>query len=169
MPIQLAITQLEAVVFGLLTLPVTIWIVWTDVTDMKIKNAAVLATLAIFIFAGFFVMPFDDYSWRYAHIAVALSAGILLSVTIGLGAGDAKYIAAAAPMVVLPDLGTIALLYCGWSLLLLIGMLTARRSRTLRAAAPGWVWFEEERRSYVPFGLSLAPTMSSYFLLGALA
>ncbi|WP_170831334.1 A24 family peptidase [Jannaschia faecimaris] len=166
---DLAITRMQALVFGLLTFPITVWIVWTDLFEMKIKNEAVLAMLAIFVFAGFFLMPFGDYAWRYLHFVVMLLICFALSATIGMGAGDAKYIAAVAPFIALDDTGSIALLYAIWSVLLLVGMFIARRSGRLRRAKPDWIWFSDDRKGYVPFGLALAPTVSSYFLFGYLA
>ncbi|WP_235962512.1 A24 family peptidase [Jannaschia marina] len=165
----LAITPMQATVFGLLTLPVTLWVIWTDLLTMKIRNGAVLAMLAIFVVAGLFVMPLSDYAWRYLHFVVMLVICFGLTMTIGMGAGDAKYIAAVAPFVALPDVSAVALLYAVWSVILLLGMFVARRSGALRRAKPDWIWFAEDRKGYVPFGLALAPTVSSYFAFGALA
>lgn len=160
-----AITQMQAIVFGLLTLPVSLWVIYTDLTEMKIRNEAVLATMAIFVVGGFFLMPFEEYLWRYLHFLVVLGVCFLMFATVGMGAGDAKYIAASAPMVVLADLAEVAVLYVVWSIILLVGMTIARRSTALRTAKPDWIWFADDRKGYVPFGLALAPTMSSYFLL----
>lgn len=166
---DLAITQMQAIVFGLLTFPITLWVIWTDLISMKIKNEAVLAMLAIFVVAGLFLMPFGEYAWRYVHFIVVLVICFVLSATIGMGAGDAKYIAAVAPFVPVADASAIALLYAIWSGVLLVGMFFARRSKGLRRTKPDWIWFAEDRKGYVPFGLALAPTVSSYFLFGILA
>ena len=165
----LAITPVQALVFGLLTLPVTVWVIWTDLVEMKIRNAAVLVLLGIFVVAGLLVLPLGEYAWRYVHFVAMLAVCFVLALTIGMGAGDAKYIAAAAPFVDRADLGEVALLYALWSVVLLVGMFVARRSRALRRARPGWIWLAGDRKGYVPFGLALAPTLTSYFALGALA
>ncbi len=164
---NLAISPVQGLVFGLLTLPITLWIIWTDVTDMKIRNTAVLATLAVFVVAGLFVLPLGNYAWRYLHFAVMFAVCFLMTLTVGMGAGDAKYIAAVAPFVALPDVSEVAVLYALWSVVLLVGMWAARRSRGLRARYPGWIWFADDRKGYVPFGLALAPTLSSYLFMGA--
>ncbi|WP_281824039.1 prepilin peptidase [Jannaschia rubra] len=166
---DLAITQTQAIVFGLLTLPICLWVVYTDVARMKIRNEAVLTLLAVFVVAGALVMPLGEYAWRYVHFVVALTVCFGLTMTIGMGAGDSKFIAAVAPLVALGDLRAIAVIYAFWSIVLLVGMMTARRSSALRTAAPGWIWFEDDRKGYVPFGLALAPTVSTYFYLGAMA
>ncbi|GIT89916.1 membrane protein [Jannaschia pagri] len=163
----LAITSQQGLIWGLLTLPITAWVMWTDLTDMKIKNQAVLAMLAIFVVSGFFLLPLEDYLWRYAHFAVVLVICFVLSATIGMGAGDAKYIAAVAPFVALDDVSAIALLYAFWAVVLLVGMFIARRIGAVRRAYPDWIWLAEDRKSHVPFGLALAPTVTSYFAYGA--
>lgn len=168
---DLAITPIQGLVFGLFTLPITLWVIYSDVTEMKIKNHAVLAMLGIFILVGLFVMPIEDYAWRYAHFAVALAIGYVLSM-VGIGAGDVKYAASVAPFVALPDLGAIGALYIGWSGILIVGILIAWRVPALRRAYPNWVWFGEAgkgRKSKIPLGLALAPAATSYFLLGALS
>lgn len=165
MPTDFAITQLQAMIFGLLTFPITLWVIYTDLKDMKIRNEAVLATAAIFVIGGVFLLPFADYLWRYLHFVIVLGVCFLMYATVGMGAGDAKYIAVSAPMIALADVEEVAFLYIIWSVVLLIGMFIARRSKKLRASKPDWIWFAEDRKGYVPFGLALAPTMSTYFLL----
>ncbi|WP_371154793.1 prepilin peptidase [Jannaschia sp. 2305UL9-9] len=167
---DLAITQTQGLIFGLLTLPITLWVIYTDLTEQKIKNKAVLAMLAVFVVAGIFLMPLEDYAWRYAHFAIALAIGFVLSM-VGIGAGDVKYAASVAPFVALPDLQAVGVLYIGWSVILIVGILIAWRIPALRRAYPDWVWFGEAgkgRKSKIPLGLALAPAASSYFLLGAI-
>lgn len=167
-PPLLEITALQGLVFGLLTLPICLWTVWTDVTDAKIKNVAVLALVAVFVVAAPFLMPLGEFAWRWTHMGVALALGFALFATVGIGAGDAKFMAAAAPFVALGDLSTIALIYCAFSVALVLAMALARRSARLRTAAPGWIWLEDGNRRHLPLGVGLAPTLSVYFLLGAL-
>ncbi|MEO0859843.1 MAG: prepilin peptidase [Pseudomonadota bacterium] len=164
-----ALTPMQGLIFGIATLPITLWVIYTDLSAMKIKNEAVLAMLAIFVVAGFFLLPLGEYGWRYVHFIVVLVICYILAIGVGMGAGDAKYIAAAAPFVALADVSPVLALYAMWSVVLLVGMFIARRSSALRAARPDWIWFAEDRKGYVPFGLALAPTLTSYFLLGAIA
>lgn len=162
----LAITPLQGLAFGLLTLPICLWVVWTDLSEMKIRNKAVLALLAVFVLAGPALLPLEEYLWRYSHFAVVLAIGFVMSL-MGVGAGDAKFAAAMAPFVALPDAGLVIGLYVAFSVLLLVGMWLARLSGTLRAAAPGWIWFHEDQRRHVPLGVGLAPTLMAYFALAA--
>lgn len=171
-----AITPFQALVFGVLTLPVTVWVIYTDITEMKIKNAAVLAMLAIFAVAGALLLPLGEYGWRWAHFGIVLAVGYVLSAGLGLGAGDMKYAAAVAPFVPVGDLRQLSVLFVIWTLALLVMFFLARRSAALRMAAPGWAWLnttsEEDanaRKLKTPFGVALAPTVSTYFFLGAIA
>jgi prepilin peptidase CpaA len=171
-----AITPLQAAIFGLLTLPVTVWVIYTDVTEMKIKNLAVLAMLAIFLVTGPFLFPLAEYGTRWLHFVVVLAIGYVLSAGLGFGAGDMKYAAAVAPFVPVADVGQIAVLFVIWTFALLALFWAARRSTALRTAAPGWVWLtmtgEEAggtRKLKTPFGVALAPTVTTYFFLAAIA
>ncbi|PWJ15022.1 prepilin peptidase [Jannaschia seohaensis] len=171
---ELAITPLQALVFGILTLPVTVWVIYTDVTEMKIKNLAVLAMLAVFAVAGLFLMPLAEYGWRWTHFGIVLVVGYLLSATLGFGAGDMKYMAAVAPFVPVGDAMPLAMLFVAFSILLLVLFFGARRSNALRAGAPDWIWLNDQahgkaHKLKTPFGVALAPTVSTYFFLGAIA
>ncbi|TFL19010.1 prepilin peptidase [Jannaschia formosa] len=172
--VDLAITPLQALIFGVLTLPVTVWVIYTDVTEMKIKNLAVLAMLAVFAVAGLFLLPLGDYGWRWAQFGIVLVVGYMLSAGLGFGAGDMKYAAAVAPFVPAADVTPLAMLFVVWSVLLLALFFSARRSTALRSSAPGWVWLNDQahgkaHKLKTPFGVALAPTVSTYFFLGAIA
>jgi prepilin peptidase CpaA len=178
-----AITPHQATVFGLLTLPVTAWVIYTDVTTMKIKNMAVLAMLAIFAVAGLFLLPLSDYAWRWSHFAVVITIGYLAHIaSLPVGAGDAKYAAAIAPFVALEDTGAVALLFFLLTVAMLVLFFVARSVLSFRGDGPDWTWVKAEAggatalgktrevmRLKTPFGLALASTISTYFLLAALA
>lgn len=85
-------------VFFWLALPVAIWAAWSDLARMRIPNMSVVALLCIFALAGFAVLPFDQYLYRWLHFVVVLVLGFVLNSTGTLGAGDAKFAAAAAPL-----------------------------------------------------------------------
>ncbi|CUH08274.1 Flp pilus assembly protein, protease CpaA [Jannaschia seosinensis] len=164
-----ALTAYQGLVFGLLTLPICLWAAWTDIKEMKIRNNVVLALVVVYVVAGIVLFPFADWLWGFAGFAVVLVIGFVLSGTMGLGAGDAKFAAAMAPFVPLADVVQVAYLYVAWSVLLIAGMAIVRRQNALRVAAPDWIWFQEDLRRHVPLGVGLAPTLSSYFFAAALA
>ncbi|MFM2355599.1 MAG: hypothetical protein RLZZ528_1335, partial [Pseudomonadota bacterium] len=97
--LQLSVTQAYAALF-LLCLPVGLWVIFTDLKYMKIPNQAVMALLAIFAVAGFLVIPLDAWLWRWVSAGAVLVIGILLNQFANVGAGDAKFAAAAAPFFV---------------------------------------------------------------------
>ncbi|GGL75733.1 prepilin peptidase [Wenxinia marina] len=157
---------LAAACFLVPALPIGLWVAWSDLSRMKIPNKAVLALALGFAVVGPFVLPLADYGWRWVHLAVMLVVGIVANAVRLMGAGDAKFIAAAAPYVALGDLGTVALILAAASVLAFAGHRLARVS-PLRARAPDWHSWEAGNR--FPFGLPLAMALIAYLALAALA
>lgn len=144
-------------------LPICIWVAWSDLRIMKIPNKAVGALLAVFVLLGLLVMPFDTYLWRLAQFGIVLLAGVVLNAAGALGAGDAKFAAAAAPFIALGDLRLLLALYAAN---LLAAFLTHRiaKNTKLRTLAPDW-------KSWTvgpdfPMGFSLGGTLAIYILMG---
>ena len=92
-------------------LPVCLWVAWSDLRAMKIPNSAVLSLVVIYLVIGLVALPLPDYGWRLTHLAVLLAAGLVANAAGLMGAGDAKFIAAAAPFVALGDAMLLALLF----------------------------------------------------------
>ncbi|SPF80957.1 hypothetical protein PRI8871_02771 [Pseudoprimorskyibacter insulae] len=144
-------------------LPIGLFVAYSDLRAMRIPNPAVLALLAVFVVIGPLVLPWDEYVWRYAHFAVALLFGILLNASGAMGAGDAKFIAAAAPFVALADLTLVMLLFCAC----LLGAFATHRIAMvtpLRNLAPDWKSWR--MGSKFPMGFALAATLCLYLVLG---
>lgn len=155
-------------------IPITLWVSWTDFTTMKIPNKAVLALLAVFVVVGLFALPLDEYLWRYAHFAVMLVIGFLLTVLIGFGAGDSKFAAAMAPFIALPDLGFFAFILSITTFVVLVLHSLMRYTPSLRNRLPDWESFTIDadrpfmKRKF-PFGLGLAPALAAYMLIAFFA
>ena len=73
------------------SIPICLYVTYTDLSEMRIPNTMVLALLAVFAIFGFMALPLDEYLWRYSHFAVVLAIGFVLSSFVGIGAGDAKF------------------------------------------------------------------------------
>lgn len=145
-------------------LPITIWVAWSDMATMKIPNKAVLALLAVFVVVGLIALPFNEYLWRYAHFAVIIAIGFVMSTIGMMGAGDAKYAAAMAPFIPLGDAFFFAILLCVVTIVAFILHRTARRTASIRDRFPDW---ESWTRKEFPMGFALAPALFLYLLLGA--
>lgn len=150
-------------------IPVAIWVVWSDLTTMKIPNKAVLALLAIFVVVGLVALPFDEYLWRYAHFGVVIAIGFVLSSIGIVGAGDAKFAAAMAPFIPLQDAGFFLFLLAGTSIAALILHLIIRYS-PLKKLFQGWESLADESdkpigKRRVPYGFGLSPALVFYFVL----
>lgn len=144
-------------------LPVCLWVAWSDLRAMKIPNKAVIALVAIYLVVGLIALPLSDYGWRLSHLAVLLAVGIVANALGLMGAGDAKFIAAAGPFVALGDVAPLALLFAA---VLLAAFVTHRLARLspLRRLAPDWASWNAGRK--FPMGLALGPTLALYLLLG---
>ncbi|MGR1581363.1 prepilin peptidase [Thalassobius sp. S69A] len=163
--INLAIPQTAALVLFVLSLPVCVWVAWSDMKAMRIPNKAVLALVVIFVLVAPFTMPLETMGWQMLHLVVILLIGIVINAAGLVGAGDAKFAAAAAPYVALGDLRFMIALFAAC---LLAGYTAHRIAKftPLRRMAPDWESWSRKRD--FPMGLPLASTLSIYLLLGAL-
>jgi prepilin peptidase CpaA len=161
----LAITASSALWFLPFVLPVCAWVAWTDLSRMKIPNSAVLTLVGIFLVVGLMVLPLAEYPWRLAHLAVMLVVGIIANAAGLMGAGDSKFIAAAAPFVALGDLAIMGLLFAA----VLIAAFATHRfvmHSPLRRMAPDWKSWTEDKK--FPMGFALGGTLALYLGLGTL-
>ncbi|MEO1536622.1 MAG: prepilin peptidase [Pseudomonadota bacterium] len=145
-------------------LPITVWVAWSDLSSMKIPNKAVLALLIVFVVVGLVALDFNEYLWRYAHFAVILVIGFVLSSIGALGAGDAKYAAAMAPFIAYQDLGIFLLLLGGVTAASLVVHRFAKRTPALRNRVPDWESWTSGKK--FPMGFALAPALFFYLLIG---
>ena len=143
---------------------ICIWVAWSDLSRMKIPNLAVLALLLTFALIGPFVLPLGEWGWRWVHFALFLLIGIGLNAAGIMGAGDAKFIAAAAPFVAASDAvaAVVILAVCAVSGYLLHRV--AKRTALARAV-PHWESWSSGNR--FPFGFPLAVSLVLYLALVA--
>ncbi len=145
--------------------PVGLYIAFTDMKEMRIPNHAVLALVVGFAVFGLIALPFADWAWRWTHLAVILVAGMVLNAVGALGAGDAKFAAAAAPFIARSDWQETAFIFAGF---LLAAWACHRLARaTLSGLAPDWKSWTTGKR--FPMGLALGPTLIAYLVLCAVA
>jgi prepilin peptidase CpaA len=161
----MAITAPAAAWFLPFVLPICLYVVYTDLSRMKITNAANLALVAVFVVVGLFVIPFDDYLWRLAALGIVLVVGIVLNAAGVMGAGDSKFLAAAAPYVALGDLRLVLFLFGATLLAAIVTHKTAKHTG-LRRLAPQWTSWDQGKK--FPMGLALGTTLALYLMLGVL-
>lgn len=159
------ITSYSALWFLPFVLPICIWVAWNDLRVMKIPNVAVLMLVAIFVVIGLITLPLDVYGWRLAHLVIVLLVGIVMNAAGLVGAGDAKFAAAAAPFVAIGDLQLLCLVLAAN---LLAGFTTHRLAKhtRLRNLAPHWESWSRGKK--FPMGLCLGGTLAIYLCLGAI-
>jgi prepilin peptidase CpaA len=144
------------------TLPIAIWVAWSDMKFMKIPNKAVLALLLVYLLVGLFVFPLKVYGWGWALAAILLLIGFI-ATSVGLtGAGDAKFAAAMAPFFATADIRLVLALFAAC----LLGAFASHRVLKFvpayRAASADW---ESWTRKDFPMGLALSGTLLFYPLL----
>lgn len=162
----MAITASSAWWFLPFVLPLCFYVAFTDLSRMKITNQSVIALALVFVILGPFAMPdLETYLWRLAQLAIMLIVGILLNAIGAMGAGDAKFIAAAAPYVALPDLRLVMALLAASLLAAFVTHRIARAS-SLRTLAPHWASWDQGKK--FPMGLALGMALALYLILGAL-
>lgn len=145
--------------------PIALWVMWSDMATMRIPNKAVLALTAVFAVIGFLALPLDGWLWRWTHLAVVLAAGFVLSAAGLLGAGDAKFAAAMAPFIALPDLGVFLPLFAAILLASFAAHRLVRAVPALRGLSPGWASWESKQ---FPMGLALGAGLVAYLGLVAI-
>lgn len=161
----MAISATAALWFLPFVLPICFYVAFTDMKQMRITNQAVLVLTAIFVLLGLFLLPFDTYLWRLLSLVVVLVVGIALNAAGVMGAGDAKFAAAAAPYIAWGDLRLLLMLFMAT---LLAAAATHRgvKYTPLRRLAPDWQSWQETKK--FPMGLALGTTLGLYLILGAL-
>lgn len=148
--------------FLITTLPIALWVAWSDMATMKIPNKAVIALAAVYATVGFFVLPLDAYLWRYSHLVLILAIGFVLNLGGALGAGDAKFAAAMGPFFAISDWAFVLILFAGVLIIAFALHRLARSIGAVRRALPHW---ESWTRKDFPMGLALSGTLIVYFLL----
>lgn len=161
----MAITASAAMWFLPFVLPICFYVAYTDLSAMRITNQAVLALAVVFLVVGLIALPLPVYGWRIVTMFAVLVIGIILNAAGAVGAGDAKFAAAAAPFVAPGDL---RLLLAVFAANLLAAFATHRLAKytALRRIAPGWASWD--RGWKFPMGLSLGGTLAIYLILGAI-
>lgn len=161
----MAISATHAMWFLPFVLPICLYVAFTDMAQMRITNQAVVLLTLVFVVIGFLLLPFSDYLWRLAALVIVLVVGIVLNGAGALGAGDAKFLAAAAPFVALGDLRLVMALFMATLLAAAVAHRGVKHT-PLRQLAPHWTSWEQGRK--FPMGLALGPALALYLILGAL-
>ncbi|MEX0340436.1 MAG: prepilin peptidase [Arenibacterium sp.] len=159
----MALTATAALWFLPFVLPICFYVCYTDLSRMKITNNAVLVLAGVFVVVGLLALPLPEYGWRLVQLVAVLVIGFVLNVGGAIGAGDAKFAAAAAPYIALGDLRLLLALFAAN---LLAAFFTHRLAKytPLRRIAPDWKSWDMGWK--FPMGLSLGATLGLYLILG---
>lgn len=136
-----------------------------DMREMRITNQSVIVLALVFIVLGPFLLTLPEYGMRLVQLVAVLLIGIVLNAAGAVGAGDAKFAAAAAPFIAIGDLATLFVIFAAN---LLAAFLTHRLAKhtPLRRIAPNWQSWDMGWE--FPMGLSLGGTLAIYLIMGAI-
>jgi prepilin peptidase CpaA len=154
---------------GLGALLPSLWAARTDLARMRIPNASVLALAGVFLALGLVLVlatgwTLADWAWRWTHLVTVLLLGMALTALGLIGAGDAKFAAAAAPFVAPSDAPTLLWLF---PMALLLSWLLHRLAK--HTMGPRWAprWLSWSSGTRFPMGVPLAATLLAYLGLCA--
>lgn len=154
---------LWATVFLALVLPVAVLVVYYDLRYMRIPNKLVLATAAIFLITGPFMLDFwNDYLLRASLGLFMLVLGFLLHLTGRVPGGDIKYASAILPFVASHQLMEFFFILAVMGIL---GVVVHRGAKLVGLAPADWVSWQ--RKGAFPYGLSLAAALIFYLTRAA--
>jgi prepilin peptidase CpaA len=162
---MMAITAYAALWFFPFVLPLCLYTAFTDMREMRITNQTVIALALVFLVIGPIALPFETYLWHILYMVVVLIVCIVLNGAGAMGAGDAKFIAAATPFIALGDM---RLLMAIAAANLLGAWATHRIAKhtPLRKIAPHWKSWDDKLGKKFPMGLALGSTLAIYLGLG---
>jgi prepilin peptidase CpaA len=152
-------------VFLVLCLPICAFVVWSDLKTMKIPNKSVLALIAVFVIAGLIIMPLEAWLWRWLNFAVVLAIGFVLNAVANVGAGDAKFAAAASLFITTAHAGLMMPLLAAFLLAAFAAHRIFRAIPAVVNATPDWVSW---KRKDFPMGLALVGAFVTYLCFRAI-
>lgn len=144
-----------------LTLPIAIWVAWSDMARMRIPNQAVLSLAAVWLI-GPLVLSLDVWLWGIALMAIVLVIGFAATMLGLVGGGDAKFAAAMAPFFTGADLRVLAALFAACVVGGFVMHRIMRAIPAVRRALPDWKSWTHRK---FPMGLCLAGTLIFWPLL----
>lgn len=160
---DLALSASAAKVFLPFALPICVWVMFSDLKYMKIRNTAVLALAGIYAVVGLFALPFDAYLSGWVQGGIMLVVGFI-AASLGLvGAGDAKVFAAMAPFVARADIPKFTILLAACLLIGYVAHRLVRASPLATKLAPEWESWH--RKKEFPAGISLGFLLVLYLVL----
>lgn len=150
--------------FAIATLPLTLYVCWTDMARMLIYNKTVLALIVVFLILSPFLLPWQVIGWQLLNAVITLVIVFLLTSFGVLGAGDSKFIAAAALYIVPGDWMSVAILF---AVTTFVAIVLHRVGGKLGLQALTPTWESWSRKKDFPLGLALGPTLSIYLFWAA--
>ncbi|MEP5152232.1 prepilin peptidase [Planktotalea sp.] len=146
-------------------LPLCFIVAWSDMRAMRIPNWCVLGLFATYILIGIFTLSFTSFLWGFVSLILVLLIGFFMSAVGMIGAGDAKFAAAAAPFIASADYRFFVALFAAN---IIAAFMTHRMIAKTKMTDLAPTWDSWERTWEFPMGLSLGGTLALYMILSAI-
>jgi prepilin peptidase CpaA len=161
------ITSWAAAWFLPFVLPVCAWVIWSDLRAMRIPNTSVMTLAGIYVVIGLIAMPsfWPAYILGLAAIVIVLIFGIIANAAGLMGAGDSKFLAAAAPFIHPGDARILLFIFAANLLACFVTHRVAKYT-PLRRMAPDWDSWDKGPK--FPMGFALGSTLVMYLIFGIL-
>jgi prepilin peptidase CpaA len=131
---------------------IALWAAAVDALFMRIPNAVHGALLAVFAVLVLPALPWQETAARLGVAAILFAVGFGLYAANAMGAGDVKYLAAAAPLVP-PD----PMVVLVWLLLVTLAGLPVLALHRLAGLLPGMARFPSfGEKGYFPYGPAIS-------------
>lgn len=175
---MMQIDALQAFLFALIAVPLSVLTFYVDMKHKKITNVTVWALFFVFVVIGLATLPITDFLWRFASYAIVFAYGFVIWMLRQMGAGDVKLMSVAALFVHPGDTAIVIFLLIAALFASTITVLITHRTPLTRLA-PNWAsWAEPNpddpdsvgrgKKFTIPMGTGLSLTLSAYLVLGVL-
>lgn len=169
----MAISSTAALWFLPLVSLICLFTFYVDMKSKKISNMTVWALFIAYVAVGIFVLPFDDFLWRFANYAVVFAIGLGMWTLGGVGAGDVKFVSVMALFIDKQDAPLMIRIAVAAMLAAAIAVFIVRLT-PLHRLAPDWAAWRtkdansvgEGKKAAVPMGTGLGLMLCSYLALG---
>ncbi len=148
------------------TIPLGIWIAWSDMKFMRIPNEALVTLALSWVLLAWLIVPWQVWLVGLPVMVLAYVVAGLLYATGAYGAGDLKMMAAMSPFFIGADPRHVMLLFAACLLGALIAHRGARLIPAFRGAAPDWASWTHRK---FPMGLALSGLLIFHPILAAIS
>ena len=142
--------------------PICLWVIYSDLSAMRIPNVAVLALIGVFTVVGLLTLPIEAFAWRWVQLVIVIAITMVGALLGQVGMGDVKFAGAMALFIRPDDAVPYIWLFCIVTFASLALHRLVRVVPALRAGMPDWRSWDHPG---FPMGVPLAAALLIYLAL----